>query len=175
MQNQDQVTPEELVDNAAADEGAQQPDARIAELEAQIAELKDQFLRAKADTENMRRRAAEDVAAAGKYAVGKIAVELLPVKDCLEMALLDTSGNIEAMKMGVDMTLKQLVTAFDKAQIIDINPEVGEKLDPHRHQAMSMEDSEQDANTVVRVMQKGYLIADRVLRPAMVIVARPKA
>ena len=79
------------------------------------------------------------------------------------------------MKMGVDMTLKQLVTAFDKAQIIDINPEVGEKLDPHRHQAMSMEDSEQDANTVVRVMQKGYLIADRVLRPAMVIVARPKA
>ena len=97
MQNQDQVTPEELVDNTAADEGTQQPDARIAELEAQIAELKDQFLRAKADTENMRRRAAEDVAAAGKYAVGKIAVELLPVKDCLEMALLDTSGNIEAM------------------------------------------------------------------------------
>lgn len=148
-------------------------EGKVAELEAQIAEMKDQFLRARAEAENIRRRAADDVAAAHKFAIAKFAQELLPVKDCLEMALKDESGNFEAMKMGVDMTLKQLVGAFDKSQLVEIAPAVGDKLDPHQHQAMSAIDAPgAEPNTVVQVMQKGYQLADRVLRPAMVVVSK---
>ena len=149
--------------------------ARIAELEAEVAELKDLFARARAETENQRRRSQEEVIAAGKYAIGKFAQELLPVRDCLEMALMDQSGNVEAMKMGVDMTLKQLAGAFEKVNLTEIAPVAGDRLDPHRHQAMTMEPADLEPNTLVPAMQKGYLLADRVLRPAMVIVAAPKA
>ncbi|KIA81955.1 nucleotide exchange factor GrpE (plasmid) [Chromobacterium amazonense] len=153
----------------------QTPEQRIAGLEAEIAELNDTLLRARAELENQRRRAQDEVAAAHKYAISKFAAELVTVKDYLEMALLDQSGQIDTLKMGVDMTLKQLVSAFDKAQIKDIAPKVGDKLDPHQHQAMSAEESDAEPNTVLRVMQKGYLLADRVLRPAMVVVAKAKA
>lgn len=153
---------------------AESLEAQVAALEAKVAELQTAVLYAKAEGENIRRRAAEDVAAAHKYSVGKFASELLIVKDCLEMALKDNSS-VENIKMGVDMTLRNLVGAFDKFQIKDIDPQAGEKLDPHKHQAMSAVDAEQEANTVVSVMQKGYLIADRVLRPAMVIVAKAKS
>ena len=98
---------------------------------------------------------------------------MLPVKDSLEMALLDQSGQFDTLKHGVDLTLKQLISAFEKFQLSEINP-VGEKLDPHKHQAISMIESDADANTVVNVMQKGYQIAERVLRPAMVVVAKGK-
>ncbi|WP_269530989.1 nucleotide exchange factor GrpE [Chitinimonas sp. BJYL2] len=152
---------------------AESLEAQVAALEAKVAELQSALLYGKAEAENIRRRAQDDVAAAHKYAVGKFAGELLIVKDCLEMALKDNSS-IENIKMGVDMTLRNLVTAFEKFQIKDIEPQAGEKLDPHKHQAMSTVESEQEANTVVSVMQKGYTLADRVLRPAMVIVAKAK-
>lgn len=148
--------------------------ARIDALEQELAETKDQYLRALAEQENLRRRAQEDVAAAHKYAIGKFLQEILPVKDSLEMALMDQSGQFDSLKFGVDLTLKQLVAAFDKAQIREINP-LGEKLDPHHHQAMSMEESDAEAGTIVRVMQKGYLVTDRVLRPAMVVVAKARS
>jgi len=142
---------------------------RQAELRAE--EHHDAWLRAKAETENTRRRAQDDIAKAHKYAVEKFAAELLPVKDTLEMALADP--NPETMRSGVEMTLKNLVAAFEKAAIVEVDP-AGEKFDPHKHQAMAMIDSEQPANTVVQVFQKGYLIADRTLRPAMVAVAKAK-
>lgn len=142
---------------------------RTAELKA--AEHYDAWLRAKAETENVRRRAQEDIVKAHKFAVEKFAGDLLAVKDTLEMALADQ--NPDSLRSGVEMTLKNLVSAFEKAAIVEVNP-VGEKFDPHKHQAMAMVEAEQPANTVVQVFQKGYLIADRTLRPAMVAVAKPK-
>ncbi|MCK6405047.1 MAG: nucleotide exchange factor GrpE [Rhodocyclaceae bacterium] len=142
---------------------------RQAELNA--AEHHDAWLRAKAETENTRRRAQEDILKAHKFAVEKFAGDLLAVKDTLEMALADQ--NPDSLRSGVEMTLKNLVSAFEKAAIVEVNP-VGEKFDPHKHQAMAMIDAEQPANTVVQVFQKGYLIADRTLRPAMVAVAKAK-
>jgi molecular chaperone GrpE len=142
---------------------------RQADLRAE--EHHDAWLRAKAETENVRRRAQEDIAKAHKFAVEKFASDLLAVKDTLEMALADT--NPDSLRAGVEMTLKNLVAAFEKAAVVEVNP-VGEKFDPHKHQAMAMIDSEQPANTVVQVFQKGYLIAERTLRPAMVAVAKAK-
>ena len=142
---------------------------RQAELKAE--EHHDAWLRAKAETENTRRRAQEDISKAHKFAVEKFAGDLLAVKDTLEMALADQ--NPDSLRSGVEMTLKNLVAAFEKAAIVEVNP-VGEKFDPHRHQAMAMIEAEQPANTVVQVFQKGYLIADRTLRPAMVAVAKAK-
>ena len=140
-------------------------------LELKAAEHYDAWLRAKAEGENIRRRAQEDIAKAHKFAVEKFAGDLLAVKDTLEMALADQ--NPDSLRSGVEMTLKNLVSAFEKAAIVEVNP-VGEKFDPHKHQAMAMVDAEQPANTVVQVFQKGYLIADRTLRPAMVAVAKAK-
>jgi molecular chaperone GrpE len=137
----------------------------------EAAELKDAWLRARADVENVRKQGANDVARAHKYAIEKFAEELLPVKDALEAALASASGGAAALEAGVELTLKQLAAAFEKSQIVDINP-AGEKFDPHRHQAMAVIDSDQPPNTVVQVFQKGYLLNDRVLRPAMVAVAK---
>jgi len=150
------------------------PEAKIVALEAELAEAKDQFLRTRAEMENLRKRTAEELATARKHAINKFAHEVLPVKDSLEMALADQSGQFEALKFGVDLTLKQLIAAFDKMHIKEVSP-LGEKLDPHQHQAISTEESDAEPNTVIRVMQKGYLLADRVLRPAMVVVSKPKA
>ena len=134
----------------------------------------DAWLRAKAETENVRRRAQEDIAKASKFAIERFAGELLAVKDSLEAALAADTPSVESMKAGTELTLKQLVAAFEKSNLNEINP-LGEKFDPHFHQAISMLDSEQEPNTVITVLQKGYLIADRVLRPALVIVAKGKA
>lgn len=152
---------------------AESLEAQVAALEAKVGELQSALLYGKAELENARRRAQDDVAAAHKYSVGKFAGELLVVKDCLEMALKDNSS-IENIKMGVEMTLRNLTGAFDKFQVKDIDPKVGEKLDPHKHQAMNAVEADQEPNTVVSVMQKGYAIAERVLRPAMVVVAKAK-
>ncbi|MDF0606955.1 nucleotide exchange factor GrpE [Neisseriaceae bacterium TC5R-5] len=165
----------EIIENESEQAVESTPEQQLVALETEVAELKDALLRARADLENQRRRSQEDVTAAHKYAIAKFAGELVAVKDYLEMALLDQSGQIETLKMGVDLTLKQLVSAFDKAQIKDIAPAAGDKLDPHQHQAMSAEDAEGEANTILRVMQKGYVLVDRVLRPAMVVVVKPKA
>lgn len=137
------------------------------ELEA----LKDQFLRAKAEAENVRRRAEEESARARKFAVESMAQELLPVKDSLEAALADASGSIEALKKGVELTLSQLRGAFERSRIQEVEPAVGERFDPARHQAIASIPSEQAPNTVVAVLQKGYVLAERTLRPAMVTVA----
>ena len=146
--------------------------ARIAELEAQ---LKDEQLRALANEQNLRRRHQQEIADTHKFAGQKFAVEMLPVKDYLEMALLDQSGNFDVLKMGVQMTLNELQKAFDATQIKEINPKAGDKLDPNIHQAMQAVASEQEPNTVVGVMKKGYTLSDRVLRPAMVTVAQKEA
>lgn len=143
---------------------------RAAELRA--AEHHDAWLRAKAETENLRRRAQEDVAKAHKFAAEKFAAEMLAVKDSLEAALAVEEQTVDAIRAGVDLTLKQLVAAFEKSSVRELNP-LGEKFDPHFHQAIAMVDAEQEANTVVSVLQKGYALHDRILRPALVTVAKP--
>ena len=143
----------------------------LRQTELRAEEHHDAWLRAKADAENIRRRAQDDIAKAHKFAIEKFASDLLPVKDTLEMALADT--NPETLRTGVEMTLKNLNAAFEKAALHEENP-LGEKFDPHRHQAMAMLESDQAANTIIQVMQKGYRIADRTLRPAMVAVAKNK-
>ena len=150
-------------------------DAKLAEIELRLAEAQDAFLRAKADGENLRRRAQEDIAKAHKFAIESFAESLVPVKDSLEMALKVEVLTVESLKEGVEMTLKQLTSAFEKNRLMEVAPLPGDKLDPMKHQAISMVPAEQDANTIVSVLQKGYLIADRLLRPALVTVAQERA
>ncbi len=159
---------------AAAEQAAPNPaETALAEAQAKIVALQEDFLRAKAETENVRRRSQEDVQKAHKFAIENFAENLLPVLDSLEAALADQSSDLAKVREGVELTLRQLTGALEKGRVIALNP-VGEKFDPHRHQAISMVPAEQDANTVVTVLQKGYIIADRVLRPALVTVAAPK-
>ncbi|HSY26995.1 MAG TPA: nucleotide exchange factor GrpE [Burkholderiaceae bacterium] len=148
------------------------PDEQLANAFAKIAEMQDAFLRAKADAENIRRRAQEDISRAHKFAIESFAEAMVPVKDSLETALLIETPSVEALKEGVDMTLKQLASAFEKNKLQEIHPKPGDKLDPMKHQAISMVPAEQEANTIVTVLQKGYMIADRLLRPALVTVAQ---
>lgn len=170
------VVPEQVTETAApvGTEAAPAAEQVIAQLEAKITELQDSFMRAKADGENIRRRAQEDIAKAHKFAIESFAEAMVPVKDSLEMALKIDTPSIEALKEGVEMTLKQLNSAFEKNRLLEIHPTQGDKLDPMKHQAISMVPAEQDANTVVTVLQKGYTIADRLLRPALVTVAQGK-
>ena len=142
-------------------------------LELQAAEHYDAWLRAKAEGENIRRRAQDDISKAHKFAVEKFANELLAVKDSLEAALAVPEQTVDSFKSGVELTLKQLSSAFEKNALVEVNP-IGEKFDPYKHQAIGMVDSEQEANTVVTVLQKGYLISERTLRPALVMVAKGK-
>jgi molecular chaperone GrpE len=142
-----------------------------AELQAQ--EHYDAWLRAKAECDNIRKRAQADIANAHKYALDSFASELLPVRDSLEAALATENSTPEALRQGVELTLKQLDSALEKAAIREINP-LGEKFDPHKHQAMTTVESEKPANTVVHVLQKGYQLHDRTLRPALVTVSKAK-
>jgi molecular chaperone GrpE len=161
---------------AAPADGGQAPhpaDAALADAQAKIVQLQEDFLRAKAETENVRRRGQDDVSKAHKFAIENFAENLLPVLDSLEAALADQSSDLAKVREGVELTLRQLTGALEKGRVVALNP-VGEKFDPHRHQAISMVPAEQDPNTVVSVLQKGYVIADRVLRPALVTVAAPK-
>jgi molecular chaperone GrpE len=147
---------------------------QIAQLNALLGESKDAFLRAKAEVENMRRRAVEDVAKAHKYAIESFAEHLLPVMDSMHAALEHHNEDLNKLKEGVELTLKQLSGALEKGKVVAIHPEAGTKFDPHLHQAISMVESTQEPNTVVTVLQRGYLIADRVLRPALVTVSQAK-
>ena len=146
----------------------------LADLKTKLAEMQDNFLRAKAEAENIRRRAAEDIAKAHKFAIENFAEHLIPVSDSLYAALATEAGDAKAFKEGLEITLKQLVAAFEKGRLVEINPTPGAKFDPHQHQAISMVPSDQEANTVVSVLQRGFLIADRVLRPALVTVSQAK-
>lgn len=168
---------QEAVDNLAleANEGAPQSiEDELAELKAKLADMQDNFLRAKAEGENIRRRAAEDIAKAHKFAIENFAEHLIPVSDSLYAALATEAGDAKAFKEGLEITLKQLIAAFEKGRLVEINPEPGAKFDPHQHQAISMVPSDQEPNTVVSVLQRGFLIADRVLRPALVTVSQAK-
>ena len=138
------------------------------------ADLADQYLRAKAEAENARRRAEDEIAKARRFAVEAFAESLLPVADSLEAGLLIKDANVEQIREGAQATLRQLVAAFERNKVLAINPSAGTRVDPHQHQAISVVASELDANTVVTVLQKGYAIAERVLRPALVTVSAPK-
>lgn len=168
----DTATPEEIPAAAPADP-APDIDALLKKAEVEAAELKDAWLRARADVENIRRQSANDVARAHKYAIERFAGELLAVKDALESALAAKDASPEALRDGVALTLKQLAAAFDKSQISEIDP-TGQKFDPHQHMAMTTVESEGAPNTVVQVFQKGYRLQDRVLRPALVSVAKAR-
>ena len=142
----------------------------FANAQAEIASLKDAFLRAKAETDNVRKIAQADVARAHKFAIESFAEDLLPVKDALEKALATPNQTVESLKSGVELTLKALQGALARGGVVEIDP-AGQKFDPNRHQAMQLVPSSQPANTVVDVYQKGYLINDRILRPALVTVS----
>ena len=146
----------------------------LALLQAKSADLVDQFLRAKADAENARRRAEDEVSKARKFALESFAESLLPVADSLEAGLSIKDATVEQINEGAQATLRQLVAALERNKVIAINPAAGSKFDPHHHQAISVLPSEHEANTVVAVLQKGYLIAERVRRPALVTVSAPK-
>lgn len=175
-------TPNPAVDPAAADASASPApsqsatlEERLATLEARHTEVSDAYLRAKAEAENTRRRADEEISKARKYAVESFAESLLPVCDSLEAALANGPGAPDKVLEGVGATLRQLVAALERNKVVAIAPPAGTRFDPHQHQAISMVPAEQDANTVVGVLQKGYLIAERVLRPALVTVSAAKA
>lgn len=171
------VTPE-IVESPSAGappaSGAPNLEETLKQAQQQAEEYHDAWLRAKAETENVRRRAQEDISKAAKFAVDRFARDLLAVKDSLEAALATETASVESLRSGTELTLKQLVAAFEKSALTEVNP-LGEKFDPHRHQAISVVESPQEPNTVVSVLQKGYLLADRVLRPALVVVAKASA
>jgi len=159
---------------AAPDAAAATPENRLAELEARHAEVSDAYLRAKAEAENTRRRAEEEISKARKFAIDAFAESLLPVKDSLEAAIAMPDAPVAQVLEGVHATLRQLTAALERNKVLAINPPAGTRFDPHQHQAISVVPAAQEPNTVVAVLQKGYLIADRVLRPALVTVAAPK-
>lgn len=163
-------------DAIAPEQAPSGPDARLAEAEARVAEIRDQYLRAVAELDNVRRRAQDDVAKAHKYGIETFAESLLPVKDSLEMALKADTPSVDNLKEGVEATLRLLTSAFEKNRLLEIDPQ-GEKFDPNRHQAISTVPAAATQppiapNHVAHVLQKGYLIGDRVLRPALVTVVQ---
>jgi molecular chaperone GrpE len=161
---------------SGAASGVQQETATAqTDLEARHAELSDAYLRAKAETENIRRRAEEEVGKARKFAVESFAESLLPVKDSLEAAIAIPAATPEQLLEGVHATLRQLTAALERHKVVEVNPAAGTRFDPHQHQAISVVPAAQEPNTVVAVLQKGYLIADRVLRPALVTVSAAAA
>ncbi|CAN5563831.1 nucleotide exchange factor GrpE [soil metagenome] len=172
-------SPEELEAAQAANEfdamnAASEAQAQVAVLQAKNTELSDNYLRAKAEAENARRRAEDEISKARKFALEGFAESLLPVLDSLEAGLALKEATLEQLREGSQATLKQLKSALERNKVIEINPAAGARFDPHQHQAISMVPAAQEANTVVAVLQKGYLIAERVLRPALVTVAAPQ-
>ena len=169
-------SPEEIEAALAANtnDEMQRLQAELAELKAKSADLADQFLRAKAEAENARRRAEDEVSKARKFGIENFAEGMLPVCDSLDAALAIQNATSQQLREGTEATLRQLLSALERNRVVAINPPAGEKFDPHSHQAISMVPADQEANTIVSVLQKGYLIADRVLRPALVTVAAPK-
>jgi len=169
QQNSQQQTAEE-----PAREKATSLEERLKKAELAAAEHHDAWLRAKAEADNIRKRAQAEIASAHKFAVENFSAELLTVKDSLEAALAAESATVDGMKSGVELTLKQLKSVFEKFNVTEIDP-VGQKFDPHRHQAISTVESDAEPNTVVQVLQKGYLLHDRVIRPALVLVAKARS
>lgn len=175
VENKKQITDEKIEVLTAETITAEPPlIEKLAAAEIKIAEMQDAFLRAKAESENIRRRAQEDISRAYKFAIEGFAESLLAAKDSLEMALKIETPSVESLKEGVNITLKQLSFAFEKNKLYEIHPQTGDKLDPMKHQAVSTVPAEQETNTVVAVLQKGYTLSERLLRPALVTVAQDK-
>jgi molecular chaperone GrpE len=170
----DPSTAEQVAPETQATDAPQDLAAQLAELQAKNAELADLYLRAQADVQNARRRADDEIAKSRKFAVEGFAESLLPVIDSLEAGLAIPNATIEQIREGSEATLRQLKSALERNKVVEVAPAAGTKFDPAQHQAISMVPAEQEANTVVTVLQKGYLIAERVLRPALVTVAAPK-
>ena len=170
------ASPEEIEATMAANASDElsRLQGELAELKAKSADLADQFLRAKAEAENARRRAEDEVAKARKFGIESFAESLLPVADSLDAALAIKEATPQQLREGADATLRQLTSALERNKVLAINPPAGEKFDPHQHQTISVAPADQEPNTVVAVLQKGYKIADRVLRPALVTVTAPK-
>lgn len=156
---------------SAAPDSAPDTQELLKAAEQKAQEHYDAWMYAKAEAENIRRRAQEDVTKAQKFAVERFSNELLAVMDSLDAGLAVQTENVESFKSGMELTRKQLNSVFEKFNITEVNP-TGEKFDAHQHQAIGMVESTQEPNTVVTVMQKGYLLHDRVLRPALVTVAK---
>jgi molecular chaperone GrpE len=172
QQDQENQQPEMAAEDVTAEQNAPvTPEARIAELEAALEEAKASVLYTKAEGENIRRRAMDDIDKARKFALEKFSNELLAVKDSLDAALLIEAADVKSYKDGVELTAKQLSSVFDKFNIAEINP-AGEKFDPNKHQAISMLENSGEPNMVINVLQKGYTLNERVLRPALVMVAK---
>jgi molecular chaperone GrpE len=172
QQDQENQQPELTAEDVTAEQNVPvTPEARIAELEAALEEAKASVLYTKAEGENIRRRAMDDIDKARKFALEKFSNELLAVKDSLDAALLIEAADVKSYKDGVELTAKQLSSVFDKFNIAEINP-AGEKFDPNKHQAISMLENSGEPNTVINVLQKGYTLNERVLRPALVMVAK---
>jgi molecular chaperone GrpE len=165
-------------DPAATPAGSSAPagdwQAQVATLSARNSELQDQFLRSQAEMQNIRRRAEEEVSKARKYALESFADALLPVCDSLEAGLAHQDASIEQIREGAVATLRQLKAALERNKVLEINPAAGARFDPHQHQAISVVPADQEPNTVVTVLQKGYSISERVLRPALVTVSAAK-
>src|SRR4051812_528528 len=159
--------------NQQSTESMPSPQALLKQAELAAEEHRDAWLRAKADADNIRKRAQADIANAHKYAIENFSTELLAVKDSLEAALATSTVTVDSLRSGVELTLKQLNSVFEKFHVDEINP-AGQKFDPHRHQAINTVESDAEPNTVVQVFQKGYLLNDRVIRPAMVAVTKAK-
>ena len=159
---------------APADAEGKTPEQEIAELNQKLTEMQDNYLRAKAEGENIRRRAAEDISKAHKFAIESFAEHLVPVTDSLYAALSAETIDAKAFKEGLEITLKQLLSAFEKGRLTEINPAVGDKFDPHHHQAIASVPSDQEAKPIVPALQRAYSIADLILRPALVTVSAPK-
>lgn len=174
------MSPEEAeAAQAAVDAGTVDPLsealARVAELEAKTASLTEQYLRGQADAQNIRRRSEEDASKARKFAIESFAESLLPVTDSLETGLAIKDATVEQIREGAEATLRQLKSALERNKVLEINPPSGTKFDPHQHQAISVVPApDQESNTVVTVLQKGYTIVERVMRPALVTVSAPK-
>lgn len=168
---EDQNNQQTEQETTAESEAAQSPEARIAQLQAALEEAKASVLYVKAEGENIRRRAMDDIDKARKFALEKFSGELLAVKDSLDAALAVGNADVASYKNGVELTAKQLSSVFEKFNIAEVNP-VGEKFDPNKHQAISMLENSGEPNTVTSVLQKGYTLNDRVLRPALVTVAK---
>lgn len=147
-------------------------ESKLAAAEQKAAEMQDAFLRAKAESENIRRHAQEDIAKAHKFAVEGFAKAMLAVKDSMEMALKTDAPTVESIKSGVEATLRQLNQVFEQNRVVEVEPQQGDKLDPNKHQAISTVQADQEDNTIVSVLQKGYTLSDRLLRPAIVTVAK---
>ncbi|MDP9893331.1 molecular chaperone GrpE [Variovorax boronicumulans] len=174
---QGEPSPEELEAAQAANEADALAAAQgeLAALQAKNAELADQYLRAQADVQNARRRADDEITKARKFAVEAFAESLLPVTDSLEAGLAIKDATPEQIREGAEATLRQLKSALERNKVIEVAPAAGTKFDPHQHQAISVVPApEQEPNTVVSVLQKGYTINERVLRPALVTVSAPK-